>query len=55
MFFRLTNIPTSVQNYIIKIFVEKVNIFVIIYPENILIYTNNDGDGDIAAIWYVLE
>ena len=47
--FGLTNAPTSFQRYINKILVEKLDIFVIVYLDDILIYTNNDGDGHVVA------
>ena len=55
MSFSLTNAPTSFQGYIIKIFAEKFDIFVIVYRDNILIYTDDDGNSHIAAIQWVLE
>ena len=55
MSFNLTNTSISFQEYINKIFVEKLNIFVIVYLDDILIYTNNDGDGHVAAVQWVLE
>ena len=48
--FGLTVAPASFQRYINKIFVEKLDIFVIVYLDNILIYTKDDGDGHIAAV-----
>ena len=48
--FGLTNAPTSFQEYINKIFVEKLDIFVIVYLDNILIYTDDDGDGHVSAV-----
>ena len=53
--FRLTNTPTSFQEYINKIFAEKLDIFVIVYLDHVFIYTNNDGDNHIAAVRRVLE
>ena len=53
--FGLTNAPASFQGYINKIFAEKLNIFVIVYLDDILIYTNDDGDGHVTAIRCVLE
>ena len=53
--FGLTNAPASFQEYINKIFVEKLDIFVIVYLDDILIYTDDNGDGHIAAIRWVLE
>ena len=32
------------------IFAEKLDIFIIVYLDDILIYTNDDGDGHVAAI-----
>ena len=53
--FSLTNIPASFQGYINKILVEKLDIFVIVYLDNILIYTKDDGNGHVAAVQWVLE
>ena len=55
MLFGLTNIPASFQGYINKILAEKLDIFVIMYLDNILIYINDDGDGHVAAVRWVLE
>ena len=53
--FGLTNAPASFQGYINKILAEKLNIFVIVYLDDILIYTDDDGDGHVTAVWWVLE
>ena len=53
--FGLTNAPASFQEYINKIFVEKLDIFIIVYLDDILIYTNNDREGYVAAVWWMLE
>ena len=55
MHFSLTNVPASFQEYMNKIFAKKLNIFVIVYLDEILIYINNNGDGHVIAIWWVLE
>ena len=55
MLFGLTNIPASFQGYINKILAEKFDIFVIMYLDNILIYTKDDEDGYVAALQWVLE
>ena len=48
--FGLTNAPASFQGYINKILAEKLDIFVTVYLDNILIYTDNDGDGHVLAV-----
>ena len=48
--FGLTNAPASFTGCINKILVEKFDIFVIVYLDDILIYTNEDGDDHIAAV-----
>ena len=53
--FDLTIIPASFQRYINKIFAEKLDIFIIVYLDGILIYTKDDGDGHVAAVQWVLE
>ena len=53
--FGLTNAPASFQGYINKILTEKLDIFVIVYLDDILIYTNDDGDGHVSVVRWVLE
>ena len=48
--FRLKNAPISFQGFINKIIAEKLDIFVIIYLDNILIYTNDNGDDPVTAV-----
>ena len=55
MLFGLTNAPASFQRYINKILTGKLDIFIIIYLNNILIYTQNNEDGYVAAVQWVLE
>ena len=43
MLFGLFNAPASFQSYINKIFAEKLDIFVIVYLDNIFIYTEDSG------------
>ena len=50
MFFGLTNVPASFQGYINKILAEKLDIFVIVYLDDILIYTNDNRDGYVSAV-----
>ena len=51
--FGLTNISASFQGYINMILIEKFDIFVIVYLDNILIYTDDNGNGHVAVVWYV--
>ena len=55
MSFGLTNTLASFQKYINKILTKKLNIFVIVYLDDILIYTDDDGDGHVSAVWWVLK
>ncbi len=48
--FRLTNTPATFQGYINKILVEKLDVFVIVYLDDILIYTENEGKEYIQAV-----
>ena len=48
--FGLMNAPASFQGYINKILAEKLDIFVIVYLDDILIYTKDDRDGHVTAI-----
>ena len=48
--FRLTNVLAIFQGYINKIFVEKLNVFVIVYFDNIFIYTKNEGEKHVKAV-----
>ena len=50
MLFGLTNALATFQQYINNILAEKLDIFVIVYLDDILIYTDNDGDGHVAAV-----
>ena len=53
--FRLSNTPASFQDYINKILAEKLDIFVIVYLDDILIYTENQGQGHIEVVRWVLD
>ena len=48
--FGLTNTLASFQKYINIILPEKLDIFIIVYLDNILIYNDNDENGDVAAV-----
>ena len=43
MSFKLSNLPASFQGYINKILAKKLDIFGIVYLDNIFIYTKNSG------------
>ena len=51
MLLGLTNAPTSSQKYINKILAKKFDIIIITYLDDILIYIDDNRDGDIVAIW----
>lgn len=53
--FGISNAPPSFHGYINKIFAEKFNIFIMVYLDNILIYTKNLGQQHVDAIRWVLE
>ena len=53
--FGLFNTPASFQGYINKILAKKLNIFVFIYLDNILIYTEDHGRGHVEAVRWVLD
>ena len=51
MLFELSNALASFQGYINKILAKKFDIFVIVYLDNILIYTENSSQAHINSIW----
>ena len=51
MFFGLFNISASFRNYINKILTEKLNIFIIVYFDDIFIYIEDPSQVYIKAIW----
>ncbi len=53
--FGLSNAPASFQGYINKILAEKLDLFVVLYLDDILIYTEDSGQPHIEAVWWVLE
>ena len=55
MSFRLSNAPASFQGYINKIPTEKLDIFVIVYLDDIFIYTEDQGWGHVEAMRWVLD
>ena len=55
MSFGLTNAPRSFQGYVNKILAKKLDIFVIVYLDDIFIYTKDPGKSHVKAVWWVLE
>lgn len=53
--FGLSNAPTNFQGYVNKILFEKLDIFVIIYLDDIFIYTKNLGQAHIDVVCWILE
>ena len=53
--FGLSNALANFQGYINKILAEKLDIFVIIYLNNILIYTKDLGQPHVEAVYWVLD
>ena len=50
MFFEFFNAPASFQSYMNKILAKKLNIFVMVYLDNIFIYTRDLGQPHVDAI-----
>ncbi len=48
--FGLTNAASTFQGYINKILVEKLDVFVIVYLDDILIYTESEGEEHVQAV-----
>ncbi len=55
MSFGLSNVPASFQCYINKILAEKLDIIVIVYLDDILIYTEDPGQPHVEAVRWVLD
>ena len=51
MLFGLSNAPARFQGYINKILVKKLDVFVIVYLDDILIYTADEAQGHMVAVW----
>lgn len=51
----LTNAPAMFHDYTNKILVETLDVFVIVYLDEILIYTKSEGEGYVEAIQWVLD
>ena len=55
MSFGLSNAPTSFQGYINKILAKKLDVFVIFYLDDILIYSKDAGQAHVDAVRWVLN
>ncbi len=53
--FGLTSTLAIFQDYINNILAKKLDVFVIVYFNDILIYTKSKGKKYMKAIWWVLE
>ena len=53
--FGLSNAPATFQGYISKILTEKLDIFIIVYLDDILIYTDDLGQLHVRAVHWVLD
>ena len=53
--FGLSNAPATFQGYVIKILAEKLDIFFIVYLNDILIYTKDPGQPHVEAVHWVLD
>ena len=53
--FGLSNAPAIFQGYVNNILAEKLDVFVIVYLDNSLIYTEDPGQAHVEAVWWVLE
>ncbi len=50
MFFVLSNAPVTFQGYINKILSEKLNVFVMVYLDDIFIYIKSKGKERVEAV-----
>ena len=55
MLFGLSNAPASFWGYINKILARKLDIYVIVYLNDIFIYTKDPCQAHVNAVWWVLE
>ena len=53
--FGLTNAPATFQGYINKIFAKKLYVFIIVYLDDILIYTEDKGKGHIQTVCWIFD
>ena len=53
--FGLSNAPATFQGYVNKILAEKLDIFVVVYLDDILIYIEDPGQPHVEAVCWVLD
>ena len=53
--FGLTNAPATFQGYINKILAKKLDVFVIVYLDDIFIYTKDESKGHVQVVYWVLD
>ena len=53
--FGISNAPATFQGYVNKILAEKLDVFVIVYLDDILIYTEDPGQPHVDAVRWVLD
>ena len=53
--FGLSNAPAIFQGYVNKILAEKLDVFVIVYLDDSLIYIEDPGQAHVKAVWWILE
>ena len=51
MTFGLSNARASFQSYINKILAKKLDIFIIVYLDDMLIYTKDPSQAHVNAVW----
>ena len=55
MLFGLSNALATFQGYVNKILAEKLDVFIMVYLNDILIYIEDPGQAHVKAVWWVLE
>ena len=55
MLYAFFNVSATFQGYVHKILAEKLDVFVIAYLDNILIYIKNQGQSYVEAIYWILN
>ena len=53
--FGLSNAPATFQGYVNKILAENLDIFIIVYLDDILIYTKDPGQLYVEVVYWILD